>query len=84
MYNRAQKTPSPSHPISQLPPPCSGATHSRLTLCSRFTLQLTQAMFILLRHQTTIPFLESGWSALAISVPGVILKFQFAHSMIYR
>ncbi len=35
-------------------------------------------------NRKAIPFLESGWSALAISVPGVILKLQLVHLMICR
>lgn len=33
VYNRAQKTPFPSHPVSQLPPPCSGAIASGSQTC---------------------------------------------------
>ncbi len=38
IYNRAQQTASTSHPVSQLPPPYSGAIYSRLTLYSPSTL----------------------------------------------
>ena len=46
-----------------------------------FTLSLGQLELV---FHPVIPFLESGWSALAISVPGVILKLQLVHLIICR